>query len=182
MVSAQKEHALLPFLRAQSQNALTRLYSRPSACLSVLRWDSYLVSYRIESLTRRPATLQYQVVKGSWTTDSYVTRMAWWLHADPNFVFLGQTYSWSPKVGVRRIQQLVLLEALQVVFLPLISRLWDASLLALKSLHIISETPMSIDLNKTFRENFRVALQGGQVSFWFILVLELNNETSRILL
>ncbi|KAI6039865.1 transcription factor Tfb2-domain-containing protein [Pisolithus marmoratus] len=30
-------HALLPFLRSQSQNALTRLYQRPSSCLSILR-------------------------------------------------------------------------------------------------------------------------------------------------
>lgn len=33
-----KEHALIPFLRAQSQGALTRLYTRPSACLAVFRW------------------------------------------------------------------------------------------------------------------------------------------------
>ncbi|KAI6099745.1 transcription factor Tfb2-domain-containing protein [Pisolithus sp. B1] len=30
-------HALLPFLRSQSQNTLTRLYQRPSSCLSILR-------------------------------------------------------------------------------------------------------------------------------------------------
>ncbi|KAF8333011.1 transcription factor TFIIH subunit p52/Tfb2 [Cantharellus anzutake] len=37
MVSPTHEHALLPFLRAQSQNTLVRLYARPSACLSVFR-------------------------------------------------------------------------------------------------------------------------------------------------
>ncbi|KAI6155483.1 transcription factor Tfb2-domain-containing protein [Pisolithus tinctorius] len=31
------DHALLPFLRSQSQNTLTRLYQRPSSCLSILR-------------------------------------------------------------------------------------------------------------------------------------------------
>ncbi|KAF9238530.1 transcription factor Tfb2 [Melanogaster broomeanus] len=30
-------HALLPFLRSQSQNTLTRLYQRPSSCLSIFR-------------------------------------------------------------------------------------------------------------------------------------------------
>ncbi|EPQ53971.1 transcription factor Tfb2 [Gloeophyllum trabeum ATCC 11539] len=30
-------HALLPFLQSQSQNTLTRLYQRPSACLSIFR-------------------------------------------------------------------------------------------------------------------------------------------------
>ncbi|KAF9532674.1 transcription factor Tfb2-domain-containing protein [Crepidotus variabilis] len=31
------EHALLPFLQSQSQNTLTRLYQRPSSCLSLFR-------------------------------------------------------------------------------------------------------------------------------------------------
>jgi transcription initiation factor TFIIH subunit 4 len=30
-------HALLPFLPSQSQNTLTRLYQRPSSCLSIFR-------------------------------------------------------------------------------------------------------------------------------------------------
>ena len=30
-------HALLPFLASQSQNTLTRLYQRPSSCLSIFR-------------------------------------------------------------------------------------------------------------------------------------------------
>lgn len=30
-------HALLPFLQTQSQNTLTRLYQRPSSCLSIFR-------------------------------------------------------------------------------------------------------------------------------------------------
>ena len=30
-------HALLPFLQSQSQNTLTRLYQRPSSCLSIFR-------------------------------------------------------------------------------------------------------------------------------------------------
>jgi hypothetical protein len=30
-------HALLPFLHQQSQNTLTRLYQRPSSCLSIFR-------------------------------------------------------------------------------------------------------------------------------------------------
>ncbi|KII89693.1 hypothetical protein PLICRDRAFT_39828 [Plicaturopsis crispa FD-325 SS-3] len=32
-----KPHALLPFLQSQSQNTLTRLYQRPSSCLSIFR-------------------------------------------------------------------------------------------------------------------------------------------------
>ncbi|KXN82969.1 RNA polymerase II transcription factor B subunit 2 [Leucoagaricus sp. SymC.cos] len=31
-------HALLPFLQSQSQNTLTRLYQRPSSCLSIFRF------------------------------------------------------------------------------------------------------------------------------------------------
>lgn len=31
-------HQLLPFLQQQSQGALTRLYNRPSSCLSVFRY------------------------------------------------------------------------------------------------------------------------------------------------
>jgi hypothetical protein len=30
-------HALLPFLQTQSQTSLTRLYQRPSSCLSIFR-------------------------------------------------------------------------------------------------------------------------------------------------
>ncbi|KAF6759831.1 transcription factor Tfb2-domain-containing protein [Ephemerocybe angulata] len=33
----KKEHVLLPFLQTQSQNTLTRLYQRPSSCLSIFR-------------------------------------------------------------------------------------------------------------------------------------------------
>ncbi|KAJ3546069.1 hypothetical protein NMY22_g2196 [Coprinellus aureogranulatus] len=35
--NARKDHVLLPFLRGQSQNTLTRLYQRPSSCLSIFR-------------------------------------------------------------------------------------------------------------------------------------------------
>ncbi|KAH7920231.1 transcription factor Tfb2 [Leucogyrophana mollusca] len=35
--SHSNPHALLPFLRSQSQNTLTRLYQRPSSCLSIYR-------------------------------------------------------------------------------------------------------------------------------------------------
>ncbi|TEB27096.1 transcription factor Tfb2 [Coprinellus micaceus] len=35
--NVKKEHVLLPFLRGQSQNTLTRLYQRPSSCLSIFR-------------------------------------------------------------------------------------------------------------------------------------------------
>lgn len=34
-------HSLLPFLHSQSQSALTRLYSRPSACLAIFRYDEF---------------------------------------------------------------------------------------------------------------------------------------------
>ena len=33
-------HSLVIFLQSQSQNMLTRLYQKPSACLSIFRWDS----------------------------------------------------------------------------------------------------------------------------------------------
>ncbi|KAH7884775.1 transcription factor Tfb2 [Phlebopus sp. FC_14] len=36
-VPANVPHVLLPFLRSQSQNTLTRLYQRPSSCLSIFR-------------------------------------------------------------------------------------------------------------------------------------------------
>ncbi|KAF8224157.1 transcription factor Tfb2 [Tricholoma matsutake] len=36
-VDQNNSHALLPFLQRQSQNTLTRLYQRPSSCLSVFR-------------------------------------------------------------------------------------------------------------------------------------------------
>lgn len=36
-MSPQREHVLLPFLKQQSQAALSRLYSGPSSCLSVFR-------------------------------------------------------------------------------------------------------------------------------------------------
>ncbi|KAH9481370.1 General transcription and DNA repair factor IIH subunit TFB2 [Psilocybe cubensis] len=35
--STPTPHALLPFLQSQSQNTLTRLYQRPSSCLSIFR-------------------------------------------------------------------------------------------------------------------------------------------------
>ncbi|KAI0315121.1 transcription factor Tfb2 [Amylostereum chailletii] len=35
--SSTSVHTLLPFLQSQSQNALTRLYQRPSSCLSIFR-------------------------------------------------------------------------------------------------------------------------------------------------
>ncbi|KAF5342400.1 hypothetical protein D9611_001380 [Ephemerocybe angulata] len=38
----KKEHVLLPFLQTQSQNTLTRLYQRPSSCLSIFRLLSAL--------------------------------------------------------------------------------------------------------------------------------------------
>jgi len=41
-------HALLPFLRLQSQTTLTRLYQRPSSCLSIFR--SVLGFKRVEEL------------------------------------------------------------------------------------------------------------------------------------
>lgn len=34
-------HSLLAFLQSQSQNTLTRLYQRPSSCLSIFRSVSY---------------------------------------------------------------------------------------------------------------------------------------------
>ena len=35
-------HALLPFLQTQSQTSLTRLYQRPSSCLSIFRYARML--------------------------------------------------------------------------------------------------------------------------------------------
>jgi transcription initiation factor TFIIH subunit 4 len=32
-----KSHALIEFLQSQTQNVLHRLYTRPSACLAILR-------------------------------------------------------------------------------------------------------------------------------------------------
>lgn len=34
-------HSLVIFLQSQSQNMLTRLYQKPSACLSIFRWESW---------------------------------------------------------------------------------------------------------------------------------------------
>ena len=39
-VHQRKAHALLPFLQSQSQNTLTKLYSKPSSCLSIFRWTA----------------------------------------------------------------------------------------------------------------------------------------------
>ncbi|EIW83705.1 transcription factor Tfb2 [Coniophora puteana RWD-64-598 SS2] len=36
-IAQNSPHVLLPFLQSQSQNALTRLYQRPSSCLSIFR-------------------------------------------------------------------------------------------------------------------------------------------------
>ena len=47
---ADTPHKLLPFLQHQSQGALTRLYSRPSACLSVFRLSSCVVAIYEESI------------------------------------------------------------------------------------------------------------------------------------
>ena len=38
-------HALLPFLQSQSQNTLTRLYQRPSSCLSIFRSITIVFRY-----------------------------------------------------------------------------------------------------------------------------------------
>ncbi|KIM85031.1 hypothetical protein PILCRDRAFT_817867 [Piloderma croceum F 1598] len=62
-------HALLPFLQSQSQNTLTRLYQRPSSCLSIFRLL---------------ASLERQIVMNLlWLESSIaVATMAAWVHRD----------------------------------------------------------------------------------------------------
>lgn len=65
---AKSSHVLLPFLQSQSQNTLTRLYQKPSACLAVFRLLSPLERQLVMNLlwldsAISPATMAAWVVR-----------------------------------------------------------------------------------------------------------------------
>ncbi|KAF9516105.1 hypothetical protein BS47DRAFT_1376069 [Hydnum rufescens UP504] len=70
------EHALLPFLRAQSQNSLTRLYGRPSACLSVSRLLQPLEQQIVMSLLWLEAPVAMASIS-SWTLPTKDAQRQW---------------------------------------------------------------------------------------------------------
>ena len=79
----QDHHTLLPFLQSQSQNTLTRLYQRPSSCLSILRlrftWT--LATNRLTCVCRLLRPLEKQIIMNLLWLESAInaTTMAAWV-------------------------------------------------------------------------------------------------------
>lgn len=147
-------HILLPFLQSQSQNTLTRLYQRPSSCLSIFRWNFFRGDYAvIFSLTRC-----HQITSPFGKANYHESPLAWIRNPRINNGGLGD--SRGPKVivhwdGFPKYRKS-----------SSFNRLYDEALATLGRLHILPNSAVKLALNSTFKSGFRQAITGGWVGLF----------------
>jgi len=138
-------HSLLPFLQLQSQNTLTRLYQRPSSCLSIFRlFHSWVYASALsDTCISLLAPLERRIVMNILWLESAIaaSTMVAWIQPD------GQKWLWPSH------------------FLRLLRwkrcRLYEDSLTNLSRLHILPNSSLKLALNFTFKTSMRQALTGG---------------------
>jgi transcription initiation factor TFIIH subunit 4 len=140
-------HTLLPFLHSQSQSTLTRLYQRPSSCLSIFRSVIFLCNFytpsRLIARDRLLAPLERQIVMNLLWLESAIpttTMTAWVIRESKKYTNSSRIFRTS---------------------LIYTNRIYDNALATLSRLHILSNSAVKLALNATFKTSFRQALTGG---------------------
>jgi len=138
-------HSLLPFLQSQSQNTLTRLYQRPSSCLSIFRsFHSWAYSSALsDPCISLLAPLERQIVMNLlWLESAIATStMVAWIQHD------GRKWLWTSHFS--RLERWAYY------------RLYEDALANLSRLHILLNSTVKLALNFTFKTSMRQALTGG---------------------
>jgi len=139
-------HSLLPFLQSQSQNTLTRLYQRPSSCLSIFRlFHSWVYTSALsDTCISLLAPLERRIVMNLLWLESAIaaSTMVAWIQPDGRKWLLCPSY----------IPRLLRWER---------CRLYEDSLTNLSRLHILPNSSLKLALNFTFKTSMRQALTGG---------------------